>query len=149
MQKYDYAVQQLNGDDPFITQEWLDKDVLDAIRWQAGLSPDEVMSQREAMISKLEEAGSKIIASGRNDSWFQGCDSTTRGVSKNVNGYLFQELLLASGYQDAECIEFFRSGAPMAGELDCSGIGTPVPGERSKSISELQVRPSVHMCPHL
>ena len=42
-----------------------------------------------------------------------------------MNGLLLQQLAFITGYEDADCVQFFRRGAPFLGRLPCSGIGTP------------------------
>lgn len=62
----------------------------------------------------LEDAGSQLRASGACDAWFGSCDDITRRVSDGVNGPLFTRLLEATGYVDVECVELFRTGAPLS-----------------------------------
>ena len=81
-----------------------------AIEWQAGLSPAEVCRKREEMVSQIELAAEALRESGKCAEWFHGCDDITKAVSKTVNGFLFQELLAASGHADAKVADLFRTG---------------------------------------
>ena len=138
----------------------LQNSVLQAIEWQAARTPEEVMQEREEMISQLEFANSELWESGMCEQWFSRCDATTRRVSEGVNGYLMQELLTASRHCDLAVVELFRhggqfcarccvcvcvcacvqsawAGAAMLGELACSGVGEAVSVDYVKSIGEL------------
>ncbi len=46
-----------------------------AIKWQAERSPEEVMRQREVMISQLEVANQELHKSGWSARWFDGSDA--------------------------------------------------------------------------
>jgi len=59
-------------------------------------------------------------------------------VSDGVNGLLLQQLAFITGYDDAECVQFFRHGAPFVGMLPCSGIGTPRHGVTEQSAEVLR-----------
>ena len=82
----------------------------EALDWQAARSPQEVMQQREEMISQLELANEELRSSGKSAHWFQGCDETTKKVAEGVNGYLLEELLIASKYCDVAAADLFRNG---------------------------------------
>eukprot|EP00973_Karenia_brevis_P044278 6135689-Karenia_brevis.AAC.1 len=62
------------------------------------------------MIANLEKAGASMKASGKSQRWFEGSDSELAKAVAGVNGKLFQTLLLATGYKDAQCVELFRTG---------------------------------------
>ena len=94
------------------------------------------------MISAIEEAGKELWKSGAVASWYADADRQVAAVSRTVNGplleylaevhdYLPRSLALfcvcncqAISYEDAACIQFFREGAPIIGELPYSGNGT-------------------------
>ena len=63
------------------------------------------------MIHKLEVADAQMRRSGLHDSWFDGADEVTLGVSGRCNGALFEQLLRATGYGDAACVELLREGS--------------------------------------
>ena len=65
------------------------------------------------MIHKLEMADAQMRKSGLCDSWFDGADEVTLGVSGRCNGALFEQLLQATGYGDAACVELLREGNPV------------------------------------
>ena len=46
-------------------------------------------------------------------------------VAGDVNGPLLELLAAAAGWQDVGSIEFFRTGAPLFGILEKSGVGIP------------------------
>ena len=84
--------------------------MLEAQLWQAERSGSIVMAEREAIVVALELADTKMRESGLCHEWFQDCDEVTRRVSREANGQLFQDLLVAAGYRDAECVELLRQG---------------------------------------
>ncbi len=132
LQKLRYAVDVVeHADDPFVPNEVLDPEVLEvsarvqsrtsciariaqAIEWQSQRTAAEVISQREEMISQLEFADAELRKSGKQARWFHGCDEAIKALSKEVNGFLFQELLAATKYKDCEAVELFRRGAVRA-----------------------------------
>ena len=82
-----------------------------AIEWQAVRTAEQVIREREEMISQLELAAAEIRSSGKHSQWLEGCKSDAiRGLSKDVNGFLFTELLMAVGYKDVDAVELFRNG---------------------------------------
>ena len=84
--------------------------VLEALLWQAERSCSIVMAEREAIMVALELANTKMRDSGLCQEWFNGCDEITRRVSREANGQLFQDLLVAADYRDADCVELLRQG---------------------------------------
>ena len=69
------------------------------------------------MISKLEQANIAMKQSGLYDTWFGDADLELRGVTKEVNGALFEALLRATKYSDVECVELLRSGRTLCRRL--------------------------------
>jgi hypothetical protein len=69
------------------------------------------MREREQMISQLEWANAELVSSGKCAHWFRDCDAITKKVTEGVNGFLMQELLVASGHCDVGAVELFRQGA--------------------------------------
>ena len=86
------------------------------------------MSQREEMMSALEDAGALIAStwewfhvgvlqgaalnrSGWTRSWFDQADVVTMRVAGGANGHLLGQLLKGSGYHDLKCVELLRKGA--------------------------------------
>ena len=62
--KKHYAWTECAGSDPFTCESQLDRDVVEAIEWQARRTAIQVMSEREAMITKLELADQMMRKSG-------------------------------------------------------------------------------------
>ena len=81
-----------------------------AIDWIAERSAEQVNSQRDEMLSRIEEAGEAMRASGMCDAWFGDADSTLKKVAGSVNGPLMKALLEASGYESMECLDALRRG---------------------------------------
>lgn len=98
-----------------------------AIEWQAARPPEEVMQQREEMITQLELADEQLRSSGKCAHWFSKCDEVTKKVSCGVNGFLLQELLRASHHSDLAAADLFRDGTCLlchrAGVVLCSCCG--------------------------
>ena len=90
-----------------------------AIEWVATRPPDIVAAKRECMITAIEEIDLKTRQSGLCNLWFGDADEHTRAVAGTANGYLFQTLLRASGYNDVECVNLLREG----GLCKCSKTG--------------------------
>ena len=137
--------------------------VVQAVDWIAARSPEQEMAQREEMICKLEEANSVMWSSGVCRRWFEDSDDHIRAVAGGANGPLFEELLRASRHVDPECVSLLSEGAclwlmpsagtrawrcvfvlclsgigaKMIGELERSGVGTPVEFDTVKSIDDL------------
>ena len=66
------------------------------------------------MIQKIEEADEALRYSGKCAAWFSRCDEITKSVSKDVNGFLLQELLSVSRHCDTAAADLFRDGAISA-----------------------------------
>ena len=84
-----------------------------AIDWVAATSADEIIAFREEVVSKLEVADMKMRANGTADAWFFGSDAQVEAIARQCNGCLFQFLLLSTGYDDVQCVELLRQGAPV------------------------------------
>ena len=69
------------------------------------------MEEREAIVSQIELANEMMEQSGTKNDWFKSCDELTWGVSKESNGFLFEELAEAAGHSDASAVELLREGA--------------------------------------
>ena len=98
------------------------------LEWGVEKSPEEIMTKRNAMIAQIEQANNTMRKSHGCEEWFKGCDPLVRKVTKNVNGALFQQLLVATDYHDVDCVNMFRRGAKMVGPLHRSGVGRPTQG---------------------
>ena len=138
LRKLEYTLRRQASGDPFAWKERLAPTVSEAIEWQVSRTPQEVIDEREEMISAIEFAGSEIFASGKGDHWFADCDEITKRVTEGVNGYLLEELLRASGHCDTAVVDLFRKGALMLGELERSGVGKPLDKDVVGSVATLQ-----------
>ena len=103
---------------------------MQALLWQAGKSPKEIMDFREQMVSQIELAAEELrlsgkaartcfakpplqqyLVAGKNDTWLRKeSDAITYEISKGVSGFLLQELVLTSAHCDSEVAELFRKG---------------------------------------
>ena len=72
----------------------------------------------------------------------QGCDSLIAKMCDSVNGPAMEALAEATGYEDTECIDFFRYGAPLMGKLPLSCNGRAEKYPEPASVDEL--RQSTH-----
>lgn len=86
------------------------EDVIHAMVWLAQRTDEEVMRWREEAITRIEEEGAAMRASGECESWFWGVDPKVKAVAKGVNGPLMEALLRLSGHVDRNCAELFRRG---------------------------------------
>ena len=50
---------------------------------------------------------------------------------------LLEQLAVVAEHCDGDCVEFFRSGAPLYGGLACSGIGQPLDTAVSPEVKHL------------
>ena len=63
------------------------------------------------MISALETANLKMRSSGKCDDWFRSSHPSVRKVSRDVNGQLMQDLLVAANYTKPAAADMFRTGS--------------------------------------
>ena len=106
----------------------------------------QVNVERERLMSQIEAAAREMWTTGKVARWFAPADPGIRKVcrpagvamdsfcmlvrllvqvAKGVNGPLLQLLAETIGWHDASAIELFRRGAPLFGDLECSGVGVP------------------------
>ena len=91
-------------------------------------------AERVEAINGIEKLANSFVQSGKCDDWFAGADpliarARSTGhccvclcvcllvllqASGGVNGPLLEALAKAIGYHDPECVELFRTGAPLA-----------------------------------
>ena len=57
-------------------------------------------------------------------------------LAGECQGLLLEQLAVVAEHCDKDCVNFFRHGAPLLGELPCSGIGLP--------LSELAAPAAIH-----
>ena len=123
--KLEYTKAACEDPDPFGAKDRIDGDVLGALEWIQSKAPDEIMEEREAMMSSLEEANRVMRETGLCDAWFGDCDPLIKNLCQNVNGHLAEQLALATGFCDPCSARLFKEGAPMYGNLKYVGIGAP------------------------
>jgi hypothetical protein len=93
----------------------LDTDVVAALERCAAKTPAQVMTEREAVTSRIERWARTMWADGTADEWLADADAVTQQVSSTVCGPLLLELAKATGFQDGECVDILRHGAmPLA-----------------------------------
>ena len=68
------------------------------------------MKIREEMITRLEEADRLMRDNGSCEKWFYGSGDSLLPVVRGANGRLFQSLLEATGYGDADAAYLLRDG---------------------------------------
>ena len=56
------------------------------------------MQEREEMITQLELASEEIWLSGKGAHWFRDGEEIIKKVTEGVNGFLLEQLLIASQY---------------------------------------------------
>ena len=88
---------------------------IEAIKWEAELSDEQVVERREAMILKIEEADSHMRQSGLTAEWFTGVDSGVQGVAGAANGELLEQLATLTEFRDKGAVECLRKGLPISG----------------------------------
>ncbi|CAK0862125.1 unnamed protein product [Prorocentrum cordatum] len=96
-----------------------------AVRWAAQTAPADAVASREGELAALRERDRALRASGAVEEWFRGVDPAMRRVAQHVNGPLCAEIAERIAFCDPGCVEFFRAGAPLVGELPRSGHGSP------------------------
>ena len=112
--------------DPFKSVSSIPEDVESALQWQAGMSSEQIIREREATLCYLESIGQSMWDDGLCQAWFADSTDEIRAVSRTVNGPLLSLLAKSVGHCDQGCVEFFRKGAPLYGELEHSGaLGAP------------------------
>ena len=108
--KIRFALEALNGEDPFELVGELPLDVEEALAWQESRTPLEVIQEREAIMTNLEAAGQAMWEKGLCADWLRGADTWVAKVSATVNGVLLTDLCRAIDYRDFECVEMLRTG---------------------------------------
>jgi hypothetical protein len=68
------------------------------------------MEQRLKVVEQVEAIDAALRESGMQLSWFRGADQQVLDVAGEANGYLFEQLLIATGYHDVRCVEMLRTG---------------------------------------
>jgi len=108
--KIRFALDALDGTDPFELVGELPPDVEEALAWQVSRTPLEVIQQREAIMANLEAAGQTMWENGLCADWLRGADKGVANVSATVNGVMLTDLCRAVDFRDFESVEMFRAG---------------------------------------
>ena len=120
-------------------------DVARAIAWEASKSPEEVIRQREAIISRIERQAKSFVQNGRAAAWRAGAaDGKIERLISDVNGPLLDLLLREAAHKDVECCEAMRRGFPLLGELPFTHNGSAERIEASDSAESLREVARVH-----
>ena len=135
--KLDFMSRALAENVCFDKEVCLPREVLVALDWTCKRTPQQVVDEREQLITQLEMRSQGLRSSGACEAWLDGATESVKAVSRGVNGPLLQELARITQAPDSEVIEFFREGAPLFGKLHCSGIGTPHNYPEHDSMSDL------------
>ena len=80
-------------------------DVDAALAWQAARTPEQVINEREHIMSTLEAVGRRMWQDGSCQRWMHGADETIVCVAKSVNGPLLEDLCKAAAYEYAACLD--------------------------------------------
>ena len=112
------------------------------------------MRFREEVVAKIAAANATSRQTGWCRGWFGEADDALGGVASSCNGRLLEQLLEGSRYVDGDarssCVQvrpartffsrpvvLFFVGAEMLDELECSGVGEPLPRADLRSPGEL------------
>ena len=74
------------------------EDVAVAFRWLSDGTPEEVMSEREHIMSSLEAAVRSTRASGACEMWLRSADAALAAVSSMANGPVLTDSCRTTGY---------------------------------------------------
>ena len=105
----------------------LDASIHAAVAWAAATPPAVKARERERALDNLARRAQQLVASGRAEAWFAGAADTVRRVAATVNGPLCEALASELQYHDPECVNLFREGARISGDLPASGHGRAIP----------------------
>ena len=88
------------------------------------MSPNQTMRDRERATCLIEKSVQSFWESGEAVCWFSSSDLHLREITKTVCGPELERLVRATSFADGPCVDMFRFGADLYGELPCSGSGT-------------------------
>ena len=92
----------------------------------------------------LEKRADEFWSTGRVAEWHEGSDPRVRGVAGAVNGPLLEVLAAEAKHCDPGCVQLFRTGAPILGTLDCSGVGVATPCVEPVCLDEMAANCTAH-----
>jgi hypothetical protein len=79
-----------------------------------------IIHEREKIISEIEAMANELKSGGRVEQWLLNSDPHIRRVSQHVNGPLMMALAKTANYHDASCVDVFRDGGVIVGDLPVS-----------------------------
>lgn len=109
-----------------------------SLEWISKRTPRQVMNEREEVISAIEKNAAELVASGQQRQWLLGADQDTAKASATVNGPLAEELAARKNFQDAECVQSLRDGAPALGDLPRAADAAPQNYPEAASVEDLR-----------
>jgi hypothetical protein len=124
--------------DPTVVVKKLPPATWRALEWVAGTSAREIMLAREAQVCKIKSLGEKLRREGACREWLQECEPSVRGVLKDVNGPLLEELLRDLDYEDVRCVKLLRGGARLMGLVEECGLGERIAHSTTVDPDELR-----------
>ncbi|CAK0846148.1 unnamed protein product, partial [Prorocentrum cordatum] len=108
-----------------------DGDCLVAIQWNAERSLAQCICEREQRVRRIEVMAAQFEASGAAEAERRAAPPHFGLLVAGVNIPPMRQLARESAWHDAECADFPTRGAPLMGNLACSGNGRALgPGER-------------------
>ena len=96
--------------DPCMHHVAIPAEVCDALNWMASRSDEEIIQQRENVISQIENWGNNFRACGACNKWLRKSDDRVRGLASKVNGPLIDLLVKMTGHADVNCSSLFSKG---------------------------------------
>lgn len=125
--------------DKFTKATTLEQDLLDAVEWISGRTPERVNEERECIMRQIEAAAFEMREHGQCTGWLKCADGLTKQVagvlffchrpllcvlggvqvSKEVNGPLMEMLADTCRHHDKEAAQLFRKGGPLVSPFDC------------------------------
>ena len=91
---------------PLLKERDLDPDLLTAIRWQATGSGDEIIADRAKLFENLMQAARDLR--GHHHGWLCG---------ESVNAAFAEHCCCLAAFENPNCLNHLRFGAPLIGQL--------------------------------
>ena len=99
------------------------EDIKAALEWAEARTDAQIMKEREIILNQLEQ---RLVRNEQLDTeWLSSADELTKIMSKNVRGHTLNELANELDFEDENGVETLRSGTPMIGLLENTGLGKP------------------------
>ena len=102
------------------------------------MSPEHAMWERERATCSIERSVLAFWESGAADRWFDKSDPLLKEITKTVCGPEFERLVFATAFCDPSCVDIFRFGADLYGELFFSGSGARIINHCQTHVDELR-----------